>query len=111
MSQRGWGCNIREPTIFSDTQYAPHAHRAAAQGWPGVILSDTLVLRQYSGYSDFSKSLAVNDAVIANAVPQTMPQGPLGVGINTGASPAVVVPPEGISPDIASIPNLVSVFS
>lgn len=61
--------------------------RAAAAGWPGVILSDTLAVRPTCDISNFTKSLAVAGAQIVprNAVPA----------------------PEGVPADIAARTDLV----
>ena len=80
--------------------------RAQLAGWPGTIISDTFSIRQYSGFVDFTKSLAVNGATIeggANGAP-IAPNGPV-VGGGVGVDSTVL---NGVSPEIASLPNLVS---
>jgi hypothetical protein len=61
--------------------------RAAAAGWPGVILSDTLAVRPTCDISNFTKSLAVAGAQI---VPRN-----------------VIPAPEGVPADIAARTDLV----
>lgn len=51
-------------------------YRAAAAGWPGVILSDTLSVRPLCDISNFTKTLAVAGAQI---VPRHAAPAPPGV--------------------------------
>ena len=80
--------------------------RSQLAGWDGIILSDTFSIRQYCGHVNFTKSLAVNDATIVGgggaADVQAVGSG-VGGAVASGGSAV-----QGIPPDIASIPNLVS---
>jgi hypothetical protein len=78
---------------------------AQLAGWPGTIISDTFSIRQYCGTVDFTKSLAVNGAtIVGGANVAEAVNGPV-VGGGVGVNPTVL---NGVSPEIASLPNLVS---
>jgi hypothetical protein len=79
--------------------------RSQLAGWDGIILSDTFSIRQYCGHVNFTKSLAVNDATIVSGGASAQAQ----AATSTNTGPAVAAGTvQGIPPDIASIPNIVS---